>query len=348
MTTILHEPTSHTNETKEKNLPSSTSPFKNGEVDRYVLFPIKYPAIWEAYKKHQSLYWSAEEVDISQDTKAWEKLTDDERYFIKMVLAFFSSSDGIVLENLALRFLTDVEIPEARCFYGFQIMIEGIHSEVYSLLIDTLIKDKSEQKQLFRAMENFPAIKVKADWAMKWIISNSNFAERLVGFAAVEGIFFSGAFCSIYWLKKRGIKMPGLTFSNELISRDEGLHVDFACLLYSMLNENARLPESVVHNIISDAVKTEEIFVTEALPVSLVGMNANLMVQYIHFVADRLVKSLGYNAIYNEPNPFEWMMSLSLQGKTNFFEKRVSDYSLAHININTATPVSTFVPLDDF
>lgn len=328
----------------------STSPFKNKEVDRYVLFPIKYEKIWEAYKKHQSVFWTAEEIDMSQDIKAWEKLTEDERYFIKMVLGFFSSSDGIVLENLALRFLTDVEIPEARCFYGFQIAMENIHSETYSLLIDTYIKDKSEQDKLFRAMENFTAIKVKADWAMKWIQSSSSFAQRLVAFAAVEGIFFSGAFCSIYWLKKRGIKMPGLTFSNELISRDEALHVDFACLLYSMLQD--KLPESVVHDIISDAVKTEEIFVTKALPVSLIGMNATLMVQYIHFVADRLLKSLGYNSIYNDFNPFEWMMVIGLQGKTNFFEKRVSDYSLARVNTtttnDTSTSTSTFVPVDDF
>lgn len=328
----------------------STSPFKNKEVDRYVLFPIKYEKIWEAYKKHQSVFWTAEEIDMSQDIKAWEKLTEDERYFIKMVLGFFSSSDGIVMENLTLRFSTDVEIPEARCFYGFQNMMEAIHSETYSLLIDTYIKDKSEQDKLFRAMENFTAIKVKADWAMRWIQSSSSFAQRLVAFAAVEGIFFSGAFCSIYWLKKRGIKMPGLTFSNELISRDEALHVDFACLLYSMLQD--KLPESVVHDIISDAVKTEEIFVTEALPVSLIGMNATLMVQYIHFVADRLLKSLGYNSIYNDPNPFEWMMAIGLQGKTNFFEKRVSDYSLARVNTtttnDTSTSTSTFVPVDDF
>ena len=258
----------------------------------------------------------------------WEnKLNNDERHFIKHVLAFFAASDGIVNENLAVNFMSEVQIPEARCFYGFQIMMENIHSETYSLLIDAYIKDPKEKQYLFNAIETVPCVKKKADWALRWI-QNGSFAERLVAFAAVEGIFFSGSFCSIFWLKKRGL-MPGLTFSNELISRDEGLHCDFACLLYSMLQN--KMTEEQVHTIIKDAVNCEHEFVTDALPVSLIGMNARLMCQYIEFVADRLLVSLGYSKIYNATNPFDFMEMISLQGKTNFFEKRVGEYKKAGV-----------------
>lgn len=292
--------------------------------DRFVLFPIKYSEIWEMYKKAQASFWVAGEIDLSQDMKDWEKLSNNEKHFIKTVLAFFAASDGIVNENLAQRFCNEVQIPEARCFYGFQIAMENIHSETYSLLLDTYITDGVEKQHLFNAIETIPCVQNKAEWALKWITSSKSFAERLVAFAAVEGIFFSGSFCSIFWLKKRGM-MPGLTFSNELISRDEGLHCDFACLLYSTL-EHGRLSEEKVHEIIADAVKIEKVFVTDSLPVSLIGMNAGLMTQYIEFVADRLVVALGYKKIFNAVNPFEWMEVISLQGKTNFFEKRVGEY----------------------
>jgi len=295
--------------------------------NRFVLFPIQNPQVWEFYKKAEASFWTAEEIDLSQDQKDWNNLNDNERHFIKHVLAFFAASDGIVNENLAINFMQEVQMPEARCFYGFQIMMENIHSETYSLLIDTYIKDPKEKDYLFNALETVPAVQRKGQWALTWI-NSENFAERLIAFAAVEGIFFSGSFCSIFWLKKRGL-MPGLTFSNELISRDEGLHCDFACLLYSYL-EN-KLPEERVQAIIRDAVTIEQEFVTEALPVSLIGMNARTMSQYIEFVADRLLVSLGCGKIYNSTNPFDFMEMISVQGKTNFFEKRVAEYLKAGV-----------------
>ena len=303
--------------------------------DRFVLLPIKYPKIWEMYKKHEAGFWTAEEIDLHPDLKDWERLNDDERHFIKHVLAFFAASDGIVNENLVINFMNEVQLPEARCFYGFQIMMENIHSETYSLLIDSYIKDPKEKNHLFNALETVSCVKKKADWALRWI-QNGSFAQRLVAFAAVEGIFFSGSFCSIFWLKKRGL-MPGLSFSNELISRDEGLHCDFACLLYSMLDN--KLSHDEVTSIISDAVQCEHEFVSDALPVSLIGMNARLMCQYIEFVADRLLMSLGYPKLYNSVNPFDFMEMISLQGKTNFFEKRVSEYKKASVNTNTEAQV---------
>jgi ribonucleoside-diphosphate reductase beta chain len=295
--------------------------------DRFVLFPIKYGTIWEWYKKSVASFWTAEEVDLTQDINDWEnKLTDNERKFIKHVLAFFAASDGIVNENLVLNFMREVQIPEARCFYGFQVAIENIHAEMYSLLIDTYIKDPKEKDFLFNALQNLECVSKKGQWALRWIDNAPSFAHRLIAFAAVEGIFFSGSFCSIYWLKKRGL-MPGLTFSNELISRDEGMHCDFACLLYSML-EN-KLDPAEVKAIITEAVEYEKEFVTDALPVSLIGMNAEMMGQYIEFVADRLLMSLGCEKAYGTANPFSWMDMISIQGKTNFFEKRVGDYAKA-------------------
>jgi len=280
------------------------------------------------YKKAEASFWTAEEIDMRQDIQDWESLNEDERHFIKMVLAFFAASDGIVLENLASRFMDEVQIPEARCFYGFQMAMENIHSETYSLLIDTYIKEKPEKTRLFNAIETIPCIKEKADWALKYIESNDSFAKRLVGFAAVEGIFFSGSFCSIFWLKKRS-KMPGLTFSNELISRDEGLHCDFACLLYSKLNN--KLTQVELARMIREAVDIEKGFVCDSLPVNLIGMNATMMSQYIEFVADRLIDALGHEMIYKVQNPFEWMEIISLQGKTNFFDKRVGEYQKAKV-----------------
>jgi ribonucleoside-diphosphate reductase beta chain len=298
-------------------------PILQENKDRFVLFPIKHKDIWEMYKKAEASFWTAEEIDLSADTVDWEhKLTADEKHFVKHVLAFFAASDGIVNENLAVNFMNEVQYPEARCFYGFQIMIENIHSETYSLLIDSYIKDPKEKDYLFHALDNMPCVTKKGEWALRWI-ENGNFAERLVAFAAVEGIFFSGSFCSIFWLKKRGL-MPGLTFSNELISRDEGLHCDFACLLYKQLQN--KLSQEQVHAIIGNAVEIEKEFVSDALPVKLIGMNADLMCQYIEFVADRLLMSLGYAKLYNATNPFDFMEMISLQGKTNFFEKRVAEY----------------------
>jgi len=290
--------------------------------DRFVILPINYPAIWEMYKRHEASFWTAEEIDLSSDQKDWENLTDGERHFISHILAFFAASDGIVNENLAINFMREVQVPEARCFYGFQIMMENIHSETYALLIDTYIKNAKEKAHLLNAIETVPCVTRKAEWALRWI-ENGTFAQRLVAFAAVEGIFFSGSFCSIFWLKKRGL-MPGLTFSNELISRDEGLHCEFACLLYSMLQN--KMSKQEVYDIITEAVEIEKEFVTDALPVDLIGMNARLMQQYIEFVADRWVTELGYPVIYNATNPFDFMEMISLQGKTNFFEKRVGDY----------------------
>jgi len=295
--------------------------------NRFVMFPIKYQDIWDMYKKQVDCFWRAEEIDLSKDLDNWQSLSRDEKYFVSMILAFFAASDGIVLENIASRFMTDVQVSEARAFYGFQIAMENVHSETYSLLIETYIKDKSEKNKLFNAIENFPCIKKKSDWAQKWIHDNrSSFATRLVAFACVEGIFFSGAFCSIYWLKKRGL-MPGLTFSNELISRDEALHCEFAVLLYSKLIKKA--DKARIYEIIKEAVEIEIEFICDALPCKLIGMNSDLMSQYIKFVADRLVVQLGYKKIYNVENCFPWMELISLQGKTNFFEKRVSEYALA-------------------
>ncbi len=312
--------------------------------DRFVLLPIKYPAIWEMYKKSEASFWTAEEIDLSDDQKHWDNLNSGERHFISHILAFFAASDGIVNENLAVNFMSEVQIPEARCFYGFQIMMENIHSETYALLIDTYVKDPEEKDRLFHAIETVPAVKKKAEWALRWI-ENGNFAERLVAFAAVEGIFFSGSFCSIFWLKKRGL-MPGLTFSNELISRDEGMHCEFACLLYSMLK--GKLSEAQVHTIIKDAVEIEKDFISDALPVKLIGMNADLMKQYIEFVADRWVAELGYKKIYNSTNPFDFMEMISLQGKTNFFEKRVGDYQKSGVLTASDNKASAFSLDDDF
>ncbi|KIJ20157.1 hypothetical protein PAXINDRAFT_67250 [Paxillus involutus ATCC 200175] len=315
----------------EVDLPQSEEPLLKESKRRFVLFPIQYHEIWQMYKKAEASFWTAEEMDLSKDIHDWNnRLNDNERHFISHVLAFFAASDGIVNENLVERFSNEVQAAEARCFYGFQIMMENIHSETYSLLIDTYIKDPAQREYLFDAVETIPCVKRKADWALKWISDqHSTFAERLVAFAAVEGIFFSGSFASIFWLKKRGL-MPGLTFSNELISRDEGMHTDFACLLFSHLKR--RPHPDVVKHIITEAVKIEQEFLTDALPVSLIGMNAKLMCQYIEFVADRLLVSLGNEKVYNVANPFDFMDMISLQGKTNFFEKRVSDYSKANVN----------------
>ncbi|MGK0389381.1 MAG: ribonucleoside-diphosphate reductase beta chain [Maribacter sp.] len=296
---------------------------------RFVLFPIQYPEIWEMRKKALACFWTADEIDLEQDVSDWEnKLNDGERHFIKHVLAFFAASDGIVNENLCINMYEEIQIPEARSFYSAQIQIEDIHSETYSLLIDTYIKDTTEKAHLLNAIETLDCVKKKASWAMKWIEEAPSFAHRLISFAAVEGIFFSGSFCSIYWLKKRGL-MPGLTFSNELISRDEGMHCDFACLLYSMLKYP--LDKQLVEDIIVEAVSFEKEFVTDALPVSLIGMNAEMMQEYIEFVADRLLNSLGNEKYFNTANPFSWMDLISLQGKTNFFEKRVGDYQKAGV-----------------
>jgi ribonucleoside-diphosphate reductase beta chain len=305
-----------------------TEPILTETKNRFVLFPIMYDEIWSMYKKAEASFWTAEELDLNPDLADWAKLTPDEKHFISHVLAFFAASDGIVNENLVLNFMQDVKIPEARCFYGFQIAMENIHAETYSLLIDTYIKDPAEKHRMFNAIETVPCVKKKAEWALHWIDQAPSFAHRLVAFAAVEGIFFSGSFCSIFWLKKRGL-MPGLSFSNELISRDEGLHCDFACLLYSMLQN--KLSYTGIKDIICDAVTYEKEFVKDALPVSLIGMNADLMQQYIEFVADRLIQALGYPKVYHASNPFPWMELISLQGKTNFFERKVADYQKAGV-----------------
>ena len=311
------------------NTTTAVEPILAENPDRFVLLPIKYPKIWEWYKKAEASFWTAEEIDLVQDLQDWDnKLNDNERHFVKHVLAFFAASDGIVNENLVLNFMREIQIPEARCFYGFQIAIENIHSEVYSLLIDTYIKDPKEKDFLFHALNNLDCVSKKGNWALRWIENAPSFAHRLIAFAAVEGIFFSGSFCSIFWLKKRGL-MPGLSFSNELISRDEGMHCDFACLLYSMLDNKPDPKE--VEAIITEAVVFEKEFITDALPVSLIGMNADMMAQYIEFVADRLLVSLGNNKVYGTANPFPWMDMISIQGKTNFFEKRVGDYQKAGV-----------------
>ena len=304
-------------------------PILKENKDRFVLFPIQHDDIWKFYKKAEASFWTAEEIDLSQDLKDWsDTMNDDEKHFIKHVLAFFAASDGIVNENLAENFVSEVQYTEAKFFYGFQIAMENIHSETYSLLIDTYVKDPKEKDFLFNAIETMDCVKKKADWALRWI-DDGSFAERLIAFAAVEGIFFSGSFCSIFWLKKRGL-MPGLSFSNELISRDEGLHCDFACLLYNSHIKN-KLPEKTVQEIIADAVSIEKEFVTDSLPVKLIGMNSDLMCQYIEFVADRLLVELGCAKIFNATNPFDFMEMISLQGKTNFFEKRVGEYQKAGV-----------------
>jgi ribonucleoside-diphosphate reductase beta chain len=299
-------------------------PILQENKNRFVIFPIKHHDIWEFYKKTEASIWTAEEIDLAQDLNDWNnKLSEDERYFVKHILAFFAASDGIVNENLAQNFVNEVQYAEAKFFYGFQIMMENIHSETYSLLIDTYVKDEDEKDELFNAIERFPAIQKKAEWALKWIESDS-FAERLIAFAAVEGIFFSGSFCSIFWLKKRGL-MPGLTFSNELISRDEGVHCDFAVHLHNHHLVN-KVPKARIREIIVNALDIEREFITESIPVSLIGMNAVLMTQYLEFVTDRLLVELGCNREYNTPNPFDFMDMISLQGKTNFFEKKVAEY----------------------
>ncbi|EMT70328.1 ribonucleotide reductase [Fusarium oxysporum II5] len=337
-TKIVEEP-------KKEEIKAAVAPgIKSEEADepllqenpqRFVLFPIKYHEIWQMYKKAEASFWTAEEIDLSKDLHDWNnRLTADEQFFVSHILAFFAASDGIVNENLVERFSGEVQIPEARCFYGFQIMMENIHSETYSLLIDTYIKEPAQRTYLFNAIETIPCIRKKADWAIRWIQDkDSSFAQRLVAFAAVEGIFFSGAFASIFWLKKRGL-MPGLTFSNELISRDEGLHTDFACLLHSHLK--GRASKQMIQDIITDAVTIEQEFLTEALPCALLGMNSDLMKQYIEFVADRLLVALGNEKVYKATNPFDFMENISLGGKTNFFEKRVADYQKAGV-LHSAT-----------
>jgi len=295
---------------------------------RWVMFPIQHPQIWEMYKKHEASFWTAEEIDLSADLKDWDGLTEQERHFVKHVLAFFAASDGIVLENLAAQFSAEVQLPEARAFYGFQIAMENIHSETYSLLIEQYIRDPAEKDSVFNAIHTMPAVQEKAAWAIQWMNRENSFAERIMAFAAVEGVLFSGSFCAIYWLKKRGL-MPGLTFSNELISRDEGLHAEFACMLYGMLQH--KLPEDVAQDIIRGAVAVERRFICEALSCDLIGMNSELMVRYIEFVADRLLSALGHGKIFGSTNPFDWMELISLQGKTNFFEKRVGEYQKAGV-----------------
>ena len=321
-----------------KNIEPLLAPDDN----RFVMFPIKHNDIWEMYKKQVDCFWRAEEIDLTKDVSNWDSLNSDERFFISMILAFFAASDGIVLENLASRFMSEVQVSEARAFYGFQIAMENIHSHTYSLLIETYIKNSEEKHKLFNAIENYPCIKKKSDWAQKWIHDNrSSFATRLIAFACVEGIFFSGAFCSIYWLKKRGL-MPGLTFSNELISRDEALHCEFAVLLYSKLIK--KMNKSRVHEIIKEAVEIETEFICQALPCRLIGMNSQMMTQYIQFVADRLCIQLGYDKIYNVNNPFDFMELISLESKTNFFEKRNDSYALANKTNND----DVFLLSDDF
>jgi ribonucleoside-diphosphate reductase subunit M2 len=310
--------------------------------NRFVMFPIQHDDVWKMYQKQVDCFWRPEEIDLTKDVSQWESLNHDERYFLSMILAFFAASDGIVLENLAVRFMNDVQLSEARAFYGFQIAMENIHSTTYSLLIETYIKDKEEKHKLFHAIENFPCIKKKSDWSQKWIHDNrSSFATRLVAFACVEGIFFSGAFCSIYWMKKRGL-MPGLTFSNELISRDEALHCEFAILLYSKLLK--KMNKNRIYEIIKEAVEIETEFICDALPCRLIGMNSQLMTQYIQFVADRLSVQLGYEKIYNVANPFDWMELISLESKTSFFERRNDAYALA----NKSGVEEAFILNEDF
>ena len=303
-------------------------PILQENKNRFVIFPIQHDDIWQWYKKQEASFWTAEEIDLHQDVVDWKKLSDDERYFLKHILAFFAASDGIVNENLAENFVNEVQYSEAKFFYGFQIMMENIHSEMYSLLIDTLVDNDSEKDELFNALERFPAIKKKADWALRWIDSES-FAERLIAFAAVEGIFFSGALCSIFWMKKRGL-LPGLATSNEFISRDEGLHRDFACHLHNNHLVN-KVPQERIVQILSEALDIEREFITESLPVNLIGMNSKLMSEYLEFVTDHLLETLNCPKVYNTANPFDFMDMISLEGKTNFFEKRVSEYKKAGV-----------------
>ncbi|MDG1709987.1 MAG: ribonucleotide-diphosphate reductase subunit beta [Schleiferiaceae bacterium] len=325
---------------------TQNEPILKENPNRFVLFPIEHNDIWDIYKKAEASFWTAEEIDLHQDITDWEnKLSDDERYFVKHILAFFAASDGIVNENLAENFVNEVQYTEAKFFYGFQIMMENIHSETYSLLIDTYVKDPSERNKLFNAIETFDAIKKKADWALKWIDSPS-FAERLIAFAAVEGIFFSGAFCSIFWMKKRGL-LPGLTFSNELISRDEGMHCDFAVHLHNEHLVN-KVPQERIIQIITEALDIEREFITESLPVDLIGMNSRLMEQYLEFVTDRLLTELNCPKSYNSENPFDFMDMISLEGKTNFFEKRVSDYRKAGVGMEQETKEDSFSFDSDF
>lgn len=306
--------------------------------NRFVLFPLQHHDIWNYYKKAEASFWTAEEIDLSADLADWEKLNEGEKHFVKHVLAFFAASDGIVNENLAENFVSEVQYTEAKFFYGFQIMMENIHSETYSLLIDTYIKDKAEQNHLFNAIDTVPAVQKKAEWALKWIGSES-FVERLIAFAAVEGIFFSGSFCSIFWLKKRGL-MPGLSFSNELISRDEGLHTDFAVHLYNNHIENKLSKERLIE-IIDSALEIEKEFISESLPVSLIGMNSDLMKQYLEYVSDRLLIDLGVGKIYNSDNPFDFMKNIAMENKTNFFEKRVSEYSKSGVGVKEEKSFAT-------
>ncbi|XP_065164038.1 ribonucleoside-diphosphate reductase subunit M2 [Atheta coriaria] len=349
---VLSEKIINTDNLSIKSLVLSTSPPSKEKFDpeiepllkenprRFVIFPIQYPDIWAKYKEAEASFWTTEEVDLSKDTADWEKLTADERHFISHVLAFFAASDGIVNENLVERFSQEVQVTEARCFYGFQIAIENVHSEMYSMLIETYIADEKEKEFLFNAVETLPCVTKKANWALNWISSKeATFGERIVAFAAVEGIFFSGSFASIFWLKKRGL-MPGLTFSNELISRDEGLHCDFACLMFSHLVQKPS--KERVTSIIREAVKIEQEFLTDALPVSLIGMNCKLMCQYIEFVADRLLGELQCDKIYNATNPFDFMTIISTDGKTNFFEKKVGEYQKAGVMNNVSDNDFTF------
>jgi ribonucleotide reductase beta subunit family protein with ferritin-like domain len=331
-------------EVSEPQKPLLPEPLLNDVDDRFVIFPIRHPDLWSKYKQHMSVFWTPEEIDLSKDMKDWEKLTDNERHFIKNILGFFAGSDGIVMENLAERFSRDVKWPEAKFFYACQNLLEAVHSETYSLLIDTYIQDKEEKAHILRAIDTIPCVKKKAEWALAWIDNKEeSFATRLLGFAAVEGIFFSGAFCAIFWLKQRGL-MPGLTLSNEFIARDEGIHTDFACLLYSKVVN--RLDKKKVHKIIRDAVKIEKQFITKSLPCELIGMNAKLMAQYIEFVADRLLLQLGYPKAYNSANPFPFMERISLENKDNFFEKRVSTYAKAAVG--KAREEMTFSTNTDF
>tara|TARA_B100000401_G_C52798690_1_gene717320 strand:- start:1131 stop:2144 length:1014 start_codon:yes stop_codon:yes gene_type:complete len=323
---------SNQSEINHENIIIEKEPILEENPNRFVLFPIKYDKLWEAYKKAESSFWTAEEIDFSKDTNDWDKLTDNEQYFIKNIIAFFAGSDGIVLENLVGNFCNEIQIPEARCFYGFQIAIENIHSEVYSLLIDKYVKDVKEKATLFNAIEEIPCVKRKAEWAIKWMSKDkASFAKRVVAFAVVEGIFFSGSFCAVFWLKKRGL-MPGLTFSNELISRDEGMHTDFAVLIYGMLVN--KLDSEEIYKIVTEAVEIEKNFINESIPCAMIGMNSDLMSQYIEYVADRLIVQLGYAKYYNSENPFDFMQLISMENKTNFFEKRVSEYSLANVKVD--------------
>ncbi|XP_063771494.1 ribonucleoside-diphosphate reductase subunit M2 [Pseudophryne corroboree] len=332
---IFQEPEPSSVKTKEQKKQSvQDEPLLRVNPNRFVIFPIKYHDIWQMYKKAEASFWTAEEVDLSKDLLHWESLKDEERFFISHVLAFFAASDGIVNENLVERFSQEVQVTEARCFYGFQIAMENIHSEMYSLLIDTYIKDPKEREYLFNAIETLPCVKKKADWALRWIgDKQASYGERVVAFAAVEGIFFSGSFAAIFWLKKRGL-MPGLTFSNELISRDEGLHCDFACLMFKHLVNKPS--EERVRALITDAVSIEQEFLTDALPVKLIGMNGDLMKQYIEFVADRLMLELGFSKVFKADNPFDFMENISLEGKTNFFEKKVGEYQKMGVMAKTS------------